>query len=101
MLRKFSGEEWFNVVSEGMTEEQEILKNLFIRRALAHIDDSDRGTLQDVRAAYADYMGAGGSSHDLDSHILDFVNRGMLSNEESDFIRTGKRTEDTGGPEIG
>lgn len=101
MLRKFSGEEWFNVVNEGMTEEQEILKNLFIRRALAHIDDSDRGTLQDVRAAYADYMGAGGSSHDLDSHILDFVNRDMLSSEESDFIRTGKRTDDTGGPEIG
>ena len=49
MLRKFSGEEWFNVVNEGMTEEQEILKNLFIRRALAHIDDSDRGTFQTDR----------------------------------------------------
>ena len=101
MLRKFSGEEWFNVVNEGMTEEQMEKYDLFIRRALAHIDDSDRGTLQDARAAYAAYMGAGGSSHDLDRHILDFVNRGLLSNDESDFIRTGKRTEDTGGPEIG
>ena len=101
MLRKFSGEEWFGIMKEGMTEEQEILKNLFIRRALAHIDDSDRGTLQDVRVAYADYMEAGGSSHDLDSHILDFVNRGMLSPKEAKFIRTGARTEDTGGPEIG